>query len=531
MDGGRLTHATLPQLADNGATIYVLDYEREPVACTWSGEDATDSVFADANWDGGTAAEVASAISIYSLAFSGASGMFDVTGGGSISLYGSSITVADAHTNVVSVPLVLRDSQTISVGAGSRLELSGKVSEASGFTYGFTKTGSGEFAIRGVNALSGNVTISGGLLSVYSPSNGLVKTGAAGSVSASESTGAKLALHGAIVDGDVSWSPNDVAGAFSADSGTNIIKGAFTLGGNKNFKPSVSGNATLIFDGGFTQSASYIYLENGTSSSGGTYVFRNRPYLKPSGTAPLVLGSYQTVQFAAPSNTLVCINVKGTNPAVDFLASYALSDNRTELNFSGNHNTDARIRLNGFNQDVGIMRMTKGANNMNRPVIESSAPAVLSFSQSIVSTNTLVAFKGQIDLVKKGSATFAFARDYAATGTVSVLEGKLAFTSAASAPNVTNLTVSGGTLSIGAPKTFPKTVTVELSCDAGSVIDLDDGVRQKCKELVFDGVQMPHGTYGSSTSGARYSSGEIASHFSGGGVLEVVPCGCMIIVH
>ena len=62
----------------------------------------------------------------------------------------------------------------------------------------------------------------------------------------------------------------------------------------------------------------------------------------------------------------------------------------------------------------------------------------------------------------------------------------------------------------------------DVFIEGGGVLELAAGVVQTCRDLFFDGVRQPIGTWGSSVSGARRKNDE---RFVGTGVLNVLSDG------
>lgn len=504
-DGGNYTPAKLPQLTDNGASIGVKDYEREPVACTWDGGAGDDtSIFAAANWEGdvapdlangtaaatfataGETAEIGSTVSMYSLAFDGASTEFALTGDGLVKIYGGSLSVAANHKATVAVPVEIRKDHTLTMASGATMEWASSVASAEGFNYRVLKSGS-----------------AGGLVF----------------------RNARIGCDFVVDNGGTAFS---VIGG-----GETVFIGAFTLSGNATFKPKLSDSSTLVFENGFTWGANWIEVQNGSESNPGTWIFRNKPMKSGrSGTTgnlyPFFLANSQTVRFEAQDNQCELV-LKSTSPKVICGCDYAFSNYVTKVDCMNYANTGSVIDLNGFDQEFGTLEISKRADVNQSVQIQSGTPARLSIRQSTDHVDENVAFVGQINLEKRGTKSLTFSRSYAATGTIEVVEGTLAFDANGTAPNVTNVTVTGGTFSLGRSGILPKTATVVLSDDAAAIVNLEEGVRQRCAALFVGGQKLEPGTYGSATSGAQHAGDPVAAHFTGNGVLSVGGGGLLLI--
>ncbi|MBR2983042.1 MAG: hypothetical protein IKC80_07405 [Kiritimatiellae bacterium] len=236
-DGGGYSHDNFPQIADNGAEIGVKDYERTPDDCTWdAGAGADTSLFTAANWESdavpdlasgtaaatfaaGNAAEVSSAVSMYSLNFAGAD--FSLSGDGLVRLYGGSVAVAANGKATIAVPVQIRKDHSFSIASGATLTLASEITGVKGLDCNIVKHGNAGTAIEFRNARIGcGFTVENG------------------------------------------------GGAFKVSGGgETVFEGPFKLTGSTSFKPALTEASTVVFEGGFSWGAAYFQ-----PASGGSYV-------------------------------------------------------------------------------------------------------------------------------------------------------------------------------------------------------------------------------------------------------------------
>ena len=194
------------------------------------------------------------------------------------------------------------------------------------------------------------------------------------------------------------------------------------------------------------------------------------------------------------------------------------------------------LDLCGNDQALGVLHGVAGT-------VTSDAPALLHLAQNHippswdnggeafngipnVGITNKVAFTGQAGISLDADARYADTFPHVLTaascssGTVQVTRGRLTLAAPDGAwTNAAAAVVKGGTLVFEHGGAIGRQTDVFIE---GGVLELADGVVQTCRDLFFDGVRQPIGTWGSSTSGARRKNDE---RFAGTGVLNVLSDG------
>lgn len=195
------------------------------------------------------------------------------------------------------------------------------------------------------------------------------------------------------------------------------------------------------------------------------------------------------------------------------------------------------LDLCGNDQALGVLHGVAGT-------VTSDAPALLHLAQNHippswdnggeafngipnVGITNKVAFTGQAGISLDADARYADTFPHVLTaascssGTVQVTRGRLTLAAPDGAwTNAAAAVVKGGTLVFEHGGAIGRQTDVFI--EGGGVLELADGVVQTCRDLFFDGVRQPTGTWGSSTSGARRKNDE---RFAGTGVLNVLSDG------
>ena len=213
------------------------------------------------------------------------------------------------------------------------------------------------------------------------------------------------------------------------------------------------------------------------------------------------------------------------------LDATAYSGNATRVQLDGGAFT---LDLCGNDQALGVLHGLAGT-------VTSDAPALLHLAQNhipphydngqltvpYVGITNKVAFTGQAGISLDADARYADTFPHVLTaascssGTVQVTRGRLTLAAPDGAwTNAAAAVVKGGTLVFEHGGAIGRQTDVFI--EGGGVLELAAGVMQTCRDLFFDGVRQPIGTWGSSASGARRKNDE---RFAGTGVLNVLSDG------
>lgn len=212
------------------------------------------------------------------------------------------------------------------------------------------------------------------------------------------------------------------------------------------------------------------------------------------------------------------------------LDATAYNGNVTRVQLQGDAFT---LDLCGNDQALGVLHGVAGT-------VTSDAPALLHLAQNHIPPNydngwltvpyvgitNKVAFTGQAGISLDADARYADTFPHVLTaascssGTVQVTRGRLTLAAPDGAwTNAAAAVVKGGTLVFEHGGAIGRQTDVFIE---GGVLELAAGVVQTCRDLFFDGVRQPTGTWGSLASGARRKNDE---RFAGTGVLNVLSDG------
>ena len=167
-----------------------------------------------------------------------------------------------------------------------------------------------------------------------------------------------------------------------------------------------------------------------------------------------------------------------------------------------------------------------GAATTNMP-IKSASPATLTLQGDSATRPFVGYFSGKVSLRYRNTGTLAFTGPTSAsttTGDLLIETGTVSFVQGATWTGSTNITVTGGILSVngGTGATFggsdAKVNVTRLHLTSASTVNLAAGVNDYVYAATLDGVRLPVGTYGSATSSAQFTS----ARFTGTGILHVL---------
>jgi autotransporter-associated beta strand protein len=493
-------------------TAFACHAGEEPV---WDGGGADAKVSVKENWtgdvlppldDGSVALLFASAGSqalidvdcyFYGLKFVGASSAFELSGDRTVSVGAGGVDVADAHSAVISAPLVVKDAQTWSVGTDATLVLSNAVSDLNA-ACSLVKTGAGSLVLTKANAISGGLSINAGTVEVFSPENpfGTTQTAAARTIVDENGGRAKLYLHDTVLGNQLYVKGGNENGLFRFCGATNVLNGSVVVR-NSVWRPTIYDGGTVIFNG--TIDSNQYMVPTASPANTSTKCVFNAPV---KFTERYTVGAYHTLVLASSDNEINWIELVGQTPTVVFDTDYVSRDGKVHINAHQNANWSSRIYLNGHDQEFGRLAL-ENKQGQWMCEINSSAPANISFNQTTDATCTDFFFTGQINLKKTGPNLFAVACEMTATGKLEVAEGVFAIRSSGSWVNATSVTASGtGTFVIENDKSLSKKVEVCVS-EMGS-LQIVDGKTVRCRGLRVNGVAQSPGTYGGASSSAKY---------------------------
>mgnify|MGYP003310141614 CR=1 FL=1 len=350
-----------------------------------------------------------------------------------------------------------------------------------------------------------------------------------------------LTLDGATIGGDLvniatatSW------GKFETVAGTeNVIGGNLDLFCNQgdhnyDFLAEIADNSTLRVNGSLYcgwEGHSLNFHGNGTVIFDGPVYYTGK---KDNYRAARVTVGANTVYFNAPDN--------------DFGRSYLwLKDNGATVYttvpyaFTANHNDRLVNRLeNQQNQTwdlCGCDQSLVALSLRGDCVVRSDRAATLHlaytddsfipndpYCDAGIQTNRN-AFAGGMGISFGGTKFLRLDAVSSTTGRIEVVSGRVEFGANGQWPNATAAVVrNGGVLKIEPRRAFGGKVTIDVA--AGGMLQLEEGVRQRCATLTLNGAPVQAGTYGSSVSDAQFKDD---THFVGKGKLLVGKIGSIIV--
>lgn len=204
-------------------------------------------------------------------------------------------------------------------------------------------------------------------------------------------------------------------------------------------------------------------------------------------------------------------------------------------------NTRVQIETDNFTLDLCGHDQALGLLNGKAGTVTSASPAFLHLAQNhippswdngnvsgpYVGITNKTAFADQAGLSLDAAAAYAdrlphvLAAASCSSGTVQVTRGRLVLAAPHGAwTNAAAAVAAGGTLVFEHGQAIGRQTDVHL--DGTGVLELADGVAQRCRDLYFDGVRQKTGTWGGAASGAQHTN---AARFAGTGVLHVLSDG------
>jgi len=497
--------------------------EASALSTVWDGGGADALFTTAANWDfntvpptngtwalafgtGGASAVLNADAFLRGLLFNRNADFALAAGGGALTLGDAGIRVAlpsaVSRAYSIAAPVVLVSNQTWAItnnGAGvATLTVLGPISDG-GSGARLAKTGNGVLVLAGDNSYSGPTVVqTGGVLRI-SHDRALGSADGATSVE----NGGWLEVSGGVTVAEPLTIAGDAAlgyaGTLRSTGGSNVWTAPITYNGARIRVTSGS----LDLTGG-------LYGPGGVFGADAGTVLRvsNAPASFGTGTVYMHLGG-GTLVFAVAGNAWGTADFSGGTLRTDMPNALPPA---SILQFS----TGTTFDLNGNSQTVAQL---KNANaNVGSRLITTAAPATLTVAQA-ADTYFNGVLAGALGLVKAGAGTLTLSNALnAMSGPVTVADGTLAVAPSTRLGLSTNVTVSGGMLSL--LSAFALTNAAHLAIADGSArVSLGAGVTQAVERLYLGGVRKGRGTWGASGSGAVYVDD---AHFAGAGVLLVL---------
>ena len=153
------------------------------------------------------------------------------------------------------------------------------------------------------------------------------------------------------------------------------------------------------------------------------------------------------------------------------------------------------LNIAGFSDTVGVVTLSNGSITGSGGTLTSTSNFILNGAGPVSASAKL---GGAVGLVKSGNSTATLTGINTYTGDTTVEEGTLSINNAYLADS--------------------STVKVGIVANASASLNLNHATTDTVDKLFIDGVQMPAGTYGSSTSAAANKND---TAFSGNGILNV----------
>lgn len=402
---------------------------------------------------------------------------------------------------------------TIDLAEGKELSI-GTVIMGAG---ALVKNGAGDLKLSGANTYTGITTVNAGKLHVYSNAG----LGAAGVDGRTAVNGGGVYLHN-VTTGERFYSSLNETGVWGAE-GTSTVTG----------EPNYTGN------GGF-----FGALKDCRLNVNGTYMPFG--YLTPGGEGTVAYGSsflYPYGGWFHTSSTVVYLN---RELYLDAPVSYYLYSggsvvpklhlgannvlNRVKLTM-GNAPTwnNAEVYLDGHSQSSVPCFTAKPGNSFEKhPRMFSSSTATLRALASDLPSNSCV-FAEHAGFTWAGTTDLELCAPSSTDGELCAESGTLTMGAMGSWTNATKVTVGGGAAAAKLVLTHKKSLGRNSVVDirTNGKLELPADVIEHVGELRFNGVKVPDGVYGSTSSRAMEKDSD---RFSGEGMLKVGVVGMYLIV-
>ena len=498
---------------------------------TWDAGGANTSVKTPANWDydtlpnfagndsvifglGGSSAAVDSDLSLSGVLLNRDSDFTLAGAGGTLSLGAGGITASGpallpcVYTLAASVCLTADQSWVVTnAGSGkTSLVVSGPVSDGEA-TFGLAKSGSGLLTLSGNSSYDGATSVAAGGGLRVSHDHGLGS--AAGGTDVASNGWVEIAGSAAVPE-PLTLRDAGTNGALRSVSGTNVWSGPVTLAAPTRVR--AYGGSQLTLAGGVSGSSDLFLsteADGELAVSGGPITLPSRKICVYGEGSVLLSGSghtYGTIEVAGPGMRL-CMGARN-----------ALSPSST-LSVGAAYSAMGIVDLCGYDQTVARLVRGTTSTSTNR-IVTSSSPATLTVNET---SSSPIYFNGQLTgalgLAKGESGNLTLWGAYNTyTGATAVNGGTLEVGAASRLGFSPLVTVSSGTLRLLNPAALADNAVVRVA--RGGLIHLQSGT-DTVSVLYLDGKRQRRGTYGSSASGAKYTS-DVYFSAGGSGVIDVL---------
>lgn len=526
----------------------------------WTGGGANDAFTTEGNWEnghviehakgtasltvaGGTAMTLNEDVSVAGVAFGPEMADFTVAADSGKSLTtmvgGLSFAGTDAEEQsvVFTAPVCLGFGQTLAIpGANRTMRFEGPI--ASSGDIAVMKTGSGTLDLAAENTFSGSFVARQGTILA----RGTGAFGAANTKVVLESTAASplyTRFGGGVHRQDFDLNGNDgglngtSALLYTEAGSTNEFAGEVKLTGG--LRPNFGRGSRMVFSGGLTGGQGF----RTSAFSDCTFVITNKPAVLGDISMSAENNRPSHLWIHSPSNTFGSMYfIIGSGMKVHCCVRHAFcrAKNSTPIEFEYNYGA---FDLGGFDQEASLGDWTSSARNERSAMgeITSETPAVLDVLESasiranLTSIEWITPFTGCAGLRKRGEASVVLSnvvgRASTSTGLVAVAEGPLVFANTADWPNVSELSVEGGTMTIEAGALVNPNANLTIS---GGTLELEAGVEQKVRVFTAGGVRFSGWCGSKACTDPRVPAENKLDCISGPGVLRARGGGLLLLV-